>query len=1051
MISFSISNIIDIFQLEIMDEFCDFFDPDNVIRYYTNWLRKLNLISTYTEFLSKNYDLIDIAVNQKENERMDVDELSIFRSNLSTDLNSRNSSLEEWAEAHCNLASAYLQSIKGHLCDNIEKSIYHSKLALIIFSLDDYPEDWALIHNNLASAYIDRKKGIKANNIENAINHCNLALDVRTRKKSPEQWARTHDNLAIAYRERKYDNPIENIENSIHHANLALEVFTIKNSAKDWAKAQNNLANAYRERFIEDRAENIDKSIYHLFLALEVFTQEIFPEYWALTHSNLALAYSDRIKGNRDDNIEEAINHSNLALLIYSQHTHSEKWAIIQNNLAKSYLYRKKFDHQQNIENAEHYSELALSIFNQNSYPQEWAIAMKNLAIAYTKKTDEKNAPNIEKSIKCYSCILEVYTKDKYPIDWAITQLNLGIAFNNRIQGDPLDNNKCAIICFYRALEIYTKDCFPVDYRKTLNLIGNSHFKINKWEEACSAYQKASEAGDQLLIEAFTDAGRQNEIWETEGLYSNWAFCLHKLGRISEAFYIFEKGKTRILNETLAILNLDPKIESSNKIHRFLEVRKQLHDIEELIRINPVKDAYQYNINQYDNLKSARNNLQSLVQEIGQEDPTFLWTDPDIRTILRSIPKGGALVSPIITSQGGIVFIIPSDSSEILPEYVHEFNDFDTSALNKLIFCKSDQNGWLTSYALYKKARKEKSDNIDQELIRWKKTIEIVLQKTWDLLMGPIYSCLQKLDLNHGAPIIIIPPGLLKLIPLHAAYGFVDGERRALIDSFTVSYIPSMTSLNLLKRNLSHTISKENDILLIKPRNDDLIHSQYECDAIASQFELGKSKILLDDQATKSKVRENACGKKYLHFSTHGEFGWKDVMKSGLALSDGTLTLADILSLFEINTVQMVTLSACETGIPEFEKIPDEYIGLSAGFIISGASCVVSSLWAVNEIATNILMEKLYTFHLKDGLNPNEALRKAQMYVRELTNDEIITYIRNSSTRFNKGLEGNKSISDLNDIQPKYLHYDDEIDLDNYPSKQFSDPYYWAGFVIYGL
>ena len=73
--------------------------------------------------------------------------------------------------------------------------------------------------------------------------------------------------------------------------------------------------------------------------------------------------------------------------------------------------------------------------------------------------------------------------------------------------------------------------------------------------------------------------------------------------------------------------------------------------------------------------------------------------------------------------------------------------------------------------------------------------------------------------------------------------------------------------------------------------------------------------------------------------------------------NDGSLTVADIYSL-EL-TADLVTLSACETGLGEI-KTGDDVIGLTRGFLYAGASSIVSSLWVVDDEATERLMVKFY-------------------------------------------------------------------------------------------
>ena len=72
------------------------------------------------------------------------------------------------------------------------------------------------------------------------------------------------------------------------------------------------------------------------------------------------------------------------------------------------------------------------------------------------------------------------------------------------------------------------------------------------------------------------------------------------------------------------------------------------------------------------------------------------------------------------------------------------------------------------------------------------------------------------------------------------------------------------------------------------------------------------------------------------------------------------LTLADVVARSDLGASRLAILSACETGLTDIRRAPDEYLGLPAGFLRAGAPAVVSTLWAVNDFSTMLLMERFY-------------------------------------------------------------------------------------------
>lgn len=98
------------------------------------------------------------------------------------------------------------------------------------------------------------------------------------------------------------------------------------------------------------------------------------------------------------------------------------------------------------------------------------------------------------------------------------------------------------------------------------------------------------------------------------------------------------------------------------------------------------------------------------------------------------------------------------------------------------------------------------------------------------------------------------------------------------------------------------------------------------------------------------------------------------------------LPLRDILSL-KLTGVRLAVLSACERGIPG-ATLPDEVVSLPTGLLQAGVAGIAASLWSVADSSTMWLLTRFYHLWRNQGLQPSEALRQAQIWLRDTTEGE---------------------------------------------------------------
>ena len=239
-----------------------------------------------------------------------------------------------------------------------------------------------------------------------------------------------------------------------------------------------------------------------------------------------------------------------------------------------------------------------------------------------------------------------------------------------------------------------------------------------------------------------------------------------------------------------------------------------------------------------------------------------------------------------------------------------------------------------------------------------------------------------------GAPVVLLAPGLLSLLPLQAAGPGPDGLYFG--DHWTVSFAPSVRSLLTCQQRLDARRNLPAKLLAVidPPSKQPLLGAQQEAPMLRQRFEHAKPIILADTAATLAAVLEHLPSATYFHASTHGSHDWREPTRSGLHLADTPLRL-EMLRDTKLDSARLVFLSACESGRAGVLQLPDEFIGLPTGFVQAGAACVVGSLWPIRDDAAFLLAGKFYDLHLDERgherLAPAAALREAQVWLRDLT------------------------------------------------------------------
>ncbi|MEH2150877.1 CHAT domain-containing protein, partial [Nostoc sp.] len=603
-----------------------------------------------------------------------------------------------------------------------------------------------------------------------------------------------------------------------------------------------------------------------------------------------------------------------------------------------------------------------------------------------------------------------VRTRSAFPVDWAMTQNNLGAAYGDRILGERADNIELAIAAFSAALEVRTRSAFPVDWAMTQNNLGAAYGDRILGERAENI---------ELAIAAYTAA---LQVRTKSAFPQNHAETLLNLGRLYQDEKQFDLAYNIFVSAIATVEDLRGDIVSGEEAKRKqAEEWNQLYRrmVEVCLALARDTKAIEY---------IERSKTQNLVELLTKatltnpENLPLVGSSIQFQEIQNLLDNKTAIIQWYIFNDCFRAFIITRHNEK--PAIWHS-SEQDLADLIDWI------NEYLGDYY----------NPEDQDKIQWQNQLEERLKKLAEILhLEKILDQVPK----ECDRLILIPHRYLHLFPLHA----LPVNESYLIDLFPngVGYAPSCQILQQVQ--LRQRPDFQSFFAIQNPTED--LYQGYEKDlgAVAAiKKEFTDAHILKQDQANKSEIllgiNENihnvTLNEKLLKancafFFCHGYFDFASPQDSGLQLADGNLTLADIITHFKLENCRLVTLSACETGLTDFNSTSDEYIGLPSGFLLAGSTNVVSSLWTVDAHATALLMIKFYE-ELQQQNNIVLALNTAQRWLRDTTVKGFQDWLINSSLTWGYKI---------------YLKKYFATNYENALTKPFESPFYWAAFCNIG-
>ena len=261
------------------------------------------------------------------------------------------------------------------------------------------------------------------------------------------------------------------------------------------------------------------------------------------------------------------------------------------------------------------------------------------------------------------------------------------------------------------------------------------------------------------------------------------------------------------------------------------------------------------------------------------------------------------------------------------------------------------------------------------------------LQMFYKLIIAPVANLLT------GPEIVIVPERSMFRIPFAALRE--ETGKKFLTEKFRIRIAPSLTTLKLIQDSPANYHSHTGALIVGDPKVGEVLYKGAPKDITALPCARREVEMvgrlmgvqpLIGEHATKQAVLEGIDTVSLIHIAAHGnaERGQIALAPNRRTESTGISQEEDyLLTMEDISKVQLraklVVLSCCHSGRGQINC--EGVVGIARAFLGSGARSVLVSRWALEDTATEQLMNQFYV-HLADGESASESLHQTMKWMR---------------------------------------------------------------------
>ena len=657
------------------------------------------------------------------------------------------------------------------------------------------------------------------------------------------------------------------------------------------------------------------------------------------------------------------------------------------------------------------------------------ADTLNNIGVAYNKMGD-------------YAQALERLTKARELAkasgsDWQLANIldSIGMVYSN------LARSELALGYFHESLVFHRKTGNRFGERIVLGNIGLAFEHLGKPRLAITFYKRSVNLTEKIRneLEVLPTAEQRMYLEKVESHYRRLATLLLQQGRVNEAIRVIDLLKIQELESfgRMRVANYDTtlgvpsnkgewQVTSDNErlIDRDVAVLIELRELEKMEERGALTKVQKERKGQ---LRQHRAAIRERFKEFYKSEEIKSWWSqlefnerekrstaelmPHPRDLLRLWQGNLAKLSEEL-GEGIVVFYTLVLESRIELVVVSNFgppirvsSPIQISELARLIV--------------------ELHDGLSNkvELARLKHTAA----RLYELLIEPIKFYLKQID---ARTIIFLPDHLLRYVPLPALYDRVTNTwlteqyRVFNITAWTLNSDALRITENIDMRVFAGAFTEDMKLDVDGELKTFLGLAGAEREVVELTQMADLAYMLFGKKFSKSATKRRVHEENYsiIHLATHAGID-SEIGKSYILFGDGKELAQEELKEWDLEGVELVVLSACETAVsPSVDG--REILSFGHSFADIGAQATIASLWKVNDEATWVLMRSFYHY-LRKGAGKSEALRQAQL--------DLIKGSFGDANESNRGVKiwcGGECISKL--------------------GSDFRHPHFWAPFILIG-